>query len=375
MSAAPTRVEVARAGRLSMAGGDGSLPIAGGGPVLAAAWDGSAPHDTRGRPLLDLRISVTDRCSFRCDYCMPIEAFGQDAVFLPRSEILTFEEIVGVVEALLPLGLRKVRLTGGEPLLRRGLPELITQLRAAGPELDLALTTNGMRLAVMADELSAAGLDRVTVSLDSLDATRFAALSGVNADIGPVLEGLETAVAAGLGPLRINTVVRRGVNEEDVLPLVEHFRGTPHMVRFIEFMDVGTTNGWRLDDVLAAADVLATVGAVWPIEPVPDAAMGRVARRWRFIDGAGEVGVIASVSEPFCGGCTRARLSADGRLYTCLFAEEGLDLKGPLRMGLAGEEFSALVARRWLTREDHWSEVRGQATTARAPIEMSYIGG
>lgn len=342
-------------------------------PVSEAVLDGLQ------RPLWDLRVSVTDRCNFRCPYCMPIEAYGQDAEFLPREEILAYEEIVRLVTVMAPLGLRKVRLTGGEPLLRRELTTLIAALRAAVPGIELTLTTNGTRLAALAPALADAGLDRVTVSLDSLDPERYAAMSGVGANVAHVHQGLAAAAAAGLGPIRVNTVLRRGVNDDDVLPLLAFARDSPYQVRFIEYMDVGHTNGWRLDEVVPTAELLDRIAAEWPIEPIEEAATGRVARRWRFADGAGEFGVISSVTEPFCGGCTRARLSAEGRLHTCLFASgDGLDLRAALRDGSSDEALSERLREHWSGRVDRYSEHRGQATAATRPgkrIEMSYIGG
>jgi cyclic pyranopterin phosphate synthase len=332
-----------------------------------------ATLDRLGRPVRDLRISVTDRCNFRCVYCMPREVYGRDHVFLPRAAILSFEEIARVATAFHGLGVRKLRLTGGEPLLRRDLERLVAML-AELPDVDLTLTTNGALLARKARVLADAGLSRVTVSLDSLDDETFRAMNDVETPVAQVLEGIDAAAAAGL-PVKVNTVVKRGLNEEGVLALAERFRGTGHVLRFIEFMDVGHTNGWRLDDVVPAAEIVERIGAVHPLEPVEAAYRGETARRWRYADGAGEVGVIASVTEPFCGDCTRARLSADGKLYTCLFATAGRDLRPVLRNGAGDEELHGLLARIWRVRDDRYSELRTAETAALPRVEMSYIGG
>jgi GTP 3',8-cyclase len=324
--------------------------------------------------LRDLRISVTDRCNFRCRYCMPREVFGADFPFLPRAEMLSFEEIVRVARVFARLGVQKVRLTGGEPLLRRNLPFLIRELAAIGG-LDLALTTNGSLLARAAEELAAAGLGRVTVSLDSLDDAVFARMNDTAVPVAEVLRGIAAAAAAGLGPIKINAVVKRGVNDHTVVDLARHFRGTPHRVRFIEYMDVGATNGWRLDDVVPAAELVERIAAVFPLEPVEPSYRGEVARRWRYEDGAGEIGVISSVSQPFCGDCTRARLSAEGQVYTCLFATRGTDLRGPLRAGASDNELTGLLTNLWRERTDRYSELRSAETVGLRKIEMSYIGG
>jgi GTP 3',8-cyclase len=324
--------------------------------------------------LRDLRISVTDRCNFRCRYCMPREVFGADFPFLPRAEMLSFEEIVRVARVFAGLGVQKVRLTGGEPLLRRNLPFLIRELAAIGG-LDLALTTNGSLLARAAEELAAAGLGRVTVSLDSLDDAVFARMNDTAVPVAEVLRGIAAAATAGLGPIKINAVVQRGVNDHTVVDLARHFRGTPHRVRFIEYMDVGATNGWRLDDVVPAAEIVARIAAVFPLEPVAPGYRGEVARRWRYLDGGGEIGVISSVSRPFCGDCTRARLSAEGQIYTCLFATTGTDLRSPLRAGATDAELADLLASLWRGRSDRYSELRSAETVGLRKIEMSYIGG
>jgi cyclic pyranopterin phosphate synthase len=334
------------------------------------------PHDRLGRHLRDLRVSVTDRCNFRCRYCMPREVFGPEFAFLPRREILSYEEIARLARLCHRLGLRKVRLTGGEPLLRRDLPVLVEML-AALPDVELALTTNGSLLPRRAAELAAAGLDRVTVSLDSLDEAVFRRMNDADFPVSRVLEGIDAALAAGLAPVKVNAVVHRGVNDHTLVDLARHFRGTGVVVRFIEYMDVGTTNGWRMDDVVPAAEIVARLDRELPLEPLPARYPGEVARRYRYADGSGEVGVIASVTQPFCGACTRARLSAEGKLYTCLFATAGTDLRAALRGGATDEELLALLAGVWGAREDRYSEVRTAATAgARAPkVEMSYIGG
>lgn len=334
----------------------------------------AAPRDRLGRPLRDLRISVTDRCNFRCPYCMPREAFGEGFRFLPREALLTFEEIERVTRILHRLGVRKVRLTGGEPLLRRDLPTLVEEL-AALPGIDLALTTNGSLLAEQAEALAAAGLRRVTVSLDALDEEVFRRLNDVDVPLARVLEGIAAAADCGLTPLKLNCVVRRGWNEDQILPLVELARREGYVARFIEYMDVGTTNGWRLDDVLPAREVRAKIEAVHPLEALPPRHVGEVARRFRFRDGGGEVGFISSVSEPFCGDCTRLRLAADGRLFTCLFATQGYDLKSLLRAGADDETLDRALRDLWSRREDRYSELRSAATRELPRVEMSYVGG
>jgi cyclic pyranopterin phosphate synthase len=331
-------------------------------------------RDTLGRPLRDLRISVTDRCNFRCVYCMPKEVFGRDYHFLERRELLTFEEIARVARAFAAHGVRKVRITGGEPLLRRDLERLIELLAAIPGVDDLTLTTNGALLTRKARTLAEAGLDRVTVSLDSLDDETFSAMNDVEFPVQRVLEGIEAAAAAGL-PVKVNTVVKRGLNEGSILDLAGHFRGTGHTLRFIEYMDVGHTNGWRLDEVVPAAEIVRTVDAEWPLEPLEPAYRGEVARRYRYRDGGGEIGVIASVTQPFCGDCTRARLSAEGRLYTCLFAARGHDLRAVVRGGADDGELVEAIGRVWSRRGDRYSELRAEATEDLPKVEMSYIGG
>jgi cyclic pyranopterin phosphate synthase len=332
-------------------------------------------RDKLDRPLRDLRISVTDRCNFRCTYCMPKSIFDREYVFMPRRELLTFEEIERITRISAELGVTKVRITGGEPLVRANLADLI-QMLAAVPGLDdLTMTTNGSLLARNAPALATAGLDRVSVSLDSLNDAAFRDINDADFGVAGVLEGVAAAAAAGLGPVKINVVVIRGVNDAEVVDIANHFRGTGHIVRFIEYMDVGTTNGWRLDDVVPAAEILERIGARFPLEPVDPAYHGEVARRYRYRDGSGEIGVIASVSEPFCGDCTRLRISADGSLYTCLFATTGTDLRGPLRDGASDEELVALLSGMWSGRTDRYSEIRSGDTEGWERIEMSYIGG
>jgi cyclic pyranopterin phosphate synthase len=331
------------------------------------------PIDTLGRPLRDLRISVTDRCNFRCVYCMPKEVFGRGYRFMDRKELLTFEELDRLARVFAGLGVEKVRITGGEPLLRRDLERLVARLAAIGG-LDLTLTTNGALLAQKARALAEAGLRRITVSLDSLDDATFRAMNDVDFPVERVLEGIDEAAAAGL-PVKVNAVVKRGSNDGHVVGLARHFRGTGHVLRFIEFMDVGATNGWRLDDVVPAAEILAAVDAEFPLEPVEPAYRGEVARRWRYRDGAGEIGIIASVTQPFCGDCTRARISAEGRLYTCLFASTGHDLRALVRSGAGDDELRERVAAIWTRRADRYSELRTAGTRMVPKVEMSYIGG
>ncbi len=330
--------------------------------------------------LRDLRISVTDRCNFRCVYCMPKELFGRDYRFLERDELLSFPEIVRLATVSVGIGVRKLRITGGEPLLRRGLEELIAELASlrapSGEPIDLALTTNGAALPVKAEALRAAGLQRVTVSLDSLDDERFQAINDVRFPVSRVLDGIAAAEEAGLAPVKINAVLKRGVNDDEILALAEHFRGTGHVLRFIEYMDVGTSNGWVLDDVVPSAEVVRRIDAVHPLEPLGPSAPGETARRWRYRDGAGEIGVISSVTEAFCGSCTRARVSAEGRLFTCLFASDGLDLRALLRDGADDAALAAALTGTWRDRDDRYSEQRSELTpSAGRRIEMSYIGG
>jgi len=341
----------------------------------AIAPDGGAgPLDRLGRPMRDLRVSVTDRCNFRCPYCMPGEVFGRDFVFLRSDEVLRFEEITRVVRVAAGLGVTKIRLTGGEPLLRRQIEKLVMMI-AAVDGIETALTTNGSLLVGKARALKEAGLGRVTVSLDSLDNTVFQAMNGVGFPVERVLEGIAAAAEAGFGPIKVNVVVKRNINDRGVLDMARFGRENGHTVRFIEFMDVGATNGWRLDDVVPAAEILEAIDAVFPLEAVPADYPGEVARRYRYRDGGGEIGLIASVSQPFCRTCTRARLTADGNLFTCLFATAGHDLRAVLRATEDDAELSALLARVWRARGDRYSEERSSLTSAGKRIEMSYVGG
>jgi GTP 3',8-cyclase len=333
------------------------------------------PHDTRGRPLHDLRISVTDRCNFRCVYCMPRAVFGPDHAFLPRAELLTFEEITRLVAIFTRLGVEKVRLTGGEPLVRRELPTLVASLAAIPGVRDLTLTTNGVLLPDHASALKEAGLHRVTVSLDADDDATFMRMNDAGVPVSRVLAGIEAAEAAGLGPIKLNMVVKRGWNEHAVLPMARRFRGTGRILRFIEYMDVGHSNGWRLDEVITADEILGTITTEFPLEPMPPTKQGEVAERYRYTDGAGEIGIIASVSRPFCGDCNRARLSADGQLYTCLFATAGHDLRSLMRGGASDVEIESAVRDIWEARDDRYSEIRSAETVALPKVEMSYIGG
>ncbi len=331
--------------------------------------------DRSGRVLRDLRISVTDRCNFRCRYCMPREVFGPDFAFLAREELLTFEEIARVVRVAVPLGVRKIRLTGGEPLLRRGIEELVALLSGIDGVEDLAMTTNGSLLAAHARSLRAAGLRRVTVSLDSLDEAVFRAMSDVKLPLAQVLDGIAAAEAAGFTRIKLNAVVKRGVNDGGIVDLARYGHEHGYTVRFIEYMDVGATNGWRLDDVVPADEIVERIAAELPLEPLEANYDGEVAQRYRFRDGAGEVGVISSVTQPFCGTCTRARLSAVGEVFTCLFAARGRDLRGALRGGAGDDELAALLTGTWQARDDRYSQLRSHATPGLPKVEMSYIGG
>jgi cyclic pyranopterin phosphate synthase len=363
-------------------GGAVAYPDGMAGAANAVAGSG-APVDLRGRAMRDMRISVTDRCNFRCVYCMPKEIFGRDFAFLDRAEILTFEEIARLVRIGVAHGVRKVRLTGGEPLLRKGLEELISDIAALrtpdGDSVDIALTTNGSALAVKAQSLYDAGLKRVTVSLDSLDDATFRAMNDVNFPVAKVLHAIDVAQDVGLGPIKINVVVKRGLNDQDIVALARHFHGTGFVVRFIEFMDVGSTNGWRMDDVVPSAEVVARINAELPLEPVASEYVGEVASRWRYTDGGGEIGVISSVTAPFCGTCPRVRISTEGKLFTCLFADRGHDLRALMRGGCSDAELESAMASIWRARDDHYSEVRSSLTEKlrHRPhrVEMSYIGG
>jgi len=331
--------------------------------------------DTLDRPLRDLRISVTDRCNFRCVYCMPKEIFGPDYQFLRRSQILTFEEITRLARLFVAHGVRKIRLTGGEPLVRRDLHLLISMLARISPDLDLTLTTNGSLLARQAQALKDAGLKRVTVSLDSLDNEVFKAMNDVNFPVEKVLDGMDAAAHVGLGPVKVNMVVKRGMNESSILPMARFFREKGYILRFIEYMDVGHTNGWKMDDVVSAAEIVKLIHAEMPLEPLGPNYRGEVAGRWRYKDGSGEIGVIASVTQPFCRDCNRARLSAEGKLYTCLFAVNGHDFRELLRGGATDDQISQVIARLWSRRDDRYSEIRSENTVSLPKVEMSHIGG
>ncbi len=331
--------------------------------------------DTLNRPLRDLRISVTDRCNFRCIYCMPKEKFGADHPFLERSQILTFEEITRLVQIFLPHGVRKIRLTGGEPLVRKDLHQLVGMLSAVSSDLDLTLTTNGSLLAKQAQALKEAGLRRVSVSLDSLDDAIFKVMNDVDFPVRKVIEGMDAAAEAGLGPIKVNMVVKRGLNESSILPMARFFREKGYILRFIEYMDVGHTNGWRMDDVVPAGEIIKMVNAEMPLEPADPNYQGEVAERWRYKDGSGEIGVIASVTQAFCRDCNRARLSAEGKLYTCLFSIKGHDLRDLLRSSATDEEISQTIARIWGGRSDRYSELRSENTINLPKVEMSHIGG
>jgi cyclic pyranopterin phosphate synthase len=336
-------------------------------------------HDRRGRTLHDLRISVTDRCNFRCTYCMPKEVFDKNYSFLPHGDLLTFEEITRLARLFVAHGVAKIRLTGGEPLLRKNIERLIGMLAdlrtPAGQPIDLTLTTNGSLLARKARSLVEAGLKRVSVSLDGLDDAVFRRMNDVDFPVSAVLAGIEAAAAAGLAPIKVNMVVQRGVNDDQILPMARHFKATGHILRFIEFMDVGSSNGWRLDDVVPAAEIVRRVGAEFPLRVLDANYTGEVAERWAYADGMGEVGVIASVTQAFCGDCTRARLSTDGKLYLCLFAQHGYDLRKLLRSDVDDDRLSTAIAGIWRARADRYSELRGDATAGLKKVEMSYIGG
>jgi len=338
-------------------------------------------RDLLDRPLHDLRISVTDRCNLRCRYCMPREVYGPGHVFLPRSELLSFEEIARLTRVLADQGVQKLRLTGGEPLLRRGLERLVEMLAGIDGIREVALTTNGLLLAGKAQSLADAGLSRVTVSLDALDDATLHAISDAPISTARVLEGIDAALSAGLSPVKVNMVVRRGLNDSSVLAMAERFRHRPQILRLIEYMDVGSSNGWRAEDVVAGAEIVASISEHWPLEPVAPSYAGEVASRYRYRDGGGEIGVIHSVSEPFCASCTRARLSADGKLFTCLFARRGHDLRALLRGGADDRAIAARTRAIWSARGDRYSAERalreqsGEAREHRQKVEMSYIGG
>jgi cyclic pyranopterin phosphate synthase len=333
------------------------------------------PLDTLNRPLHDLRISVTDRCNFRCTYCMPKEVFGRNYQFMPQADLLSFEEIERIARAFVGLGVRKLRLTGGEPLMRRELETLIAQLAAIPGAEDIALTTNGSFPLERIQSLKAAGLKRMTVSLDALDDPTFKSMNDVDFPVQAVLDWIEASAAAGLGPVKVNMVVKRGVNEHSILPMARYFREHGHILRFIEYMDVGHSNGWRMDDVVTARQIFDAINAELPLEPLDPNYRGEVAERYRYTDGRGEIGIISSVSQPFCGTCTRARISADGKLYTCLFAINGADLRSLLRAGASEADLQAAVAAVWQKRADRYSELRSANTGDLPKVEMSYIGG
>ncbi len=332
--------------------------------------------DAIKRPLLDLRISVTDRCNFRCQYCMPKDIFGKDYQFLPHDELLTFEEILRFVNSIVPFGIGKIRITGGEPLARKDVEVLIGMLREAHPDLEIAMTTNGSLLPQKAKKLKENGLDRITVSLDALDDATFMAMNDVNFPVEKVLDGICAAEEFDLHPIKINMVVKRGVNGQSILPMAEYFRERGHTLRFIEYMDVGSTNGWKMADVMPASEILDLIREVYPLEPVDPNLPGDVAKRWKYTDGKGEIGLIASVTDPFCGDCSRLRLSAPGELFTCLFAREGHDVKSLIRGGASDQEIANFVSSLWHRRDDNYSEMRTQQGSKDPKrIEMSYIGG
>jgi GTP 3',8-cyclase len=343
--------------------GSSPAPVFSGGELL----------DTRRREMRDLRISVTDRCNFRCTYCMPREVFDASYRFLPHEAILSFEEIARLARVFVGLGVQKIRLTGGEPLVRRHLHRLVEML--AKLDVEVTLTTNGSLLAAQAPSLARAGLRRVTVSLDSLDDSTFRAMNDADFPVAKVLEGIDAAADAGLGPIKINMVVKRGVNDRGIVPMAERWRGSGHIIRYIEFMDVGSTNGWRMDDVVPSNEVIKMISSVWPLQAIDANYPGEVAERWRYRDGAGEIGVISSVTQAFCSSCTRMRLSTEGSLYTCLFAHAGHDLKRLVRGGASDDELRNEIAAVWQRRADRYSEIRTADTAKARKVEMSYIGG
>jgi cyclic pyranopterin phosphate synthase len=361
--------------------GDARSPL----PPVPAILEAPTGHlnDALARPLHDLRISVTDRCNFRCVYCMPKEVFDKDYAYLPHSALLSFEELTRIASLFVAHGVEKIRLTGGEPLLRKNIEHLVAQLRAlptpSGRPLDLTLTTNGSLLARKAQALKDAGLDRVTVSLDALDDATFKRMNDVDFAVSDVLEGIEAAHAAGLGPIKVNMVVKRGMNDDQILPMARHFKGTPYILRFIEYMDVGASNGWNLDEVVPSGEVVDRIAAELPLAPLSANYSGETAARWRYLDGGGEIGLISSVTQAFCKDCSRARLSTEGKLYTCLFATRGHDLRALLRTGRSDAEISSAIAGLWRLRADRYSETRTINTAGiergGKKVEMSYIGG
>jgi cyclic pyranopterin phosphate synthase len=344
-------------------------------PPAAAAprYDGAPLADMRGRPMRDLRISVTDRCNFRCTYCMPRAVFDADYKFLPHAAILSFEEIARLAGIFVGLGVQKIRLTGGEPLLRKDLPRLVAMLAPLGA--DLTLTTNGSTLVKHARALKDAGLNRITVSLDSLDEATFRAMNDADFAVEKVLDGIAAAANAGFNPVKVNMVVKHGVNDHQIVEAARHWRDTGHILRFIEFMDVGSTNGWRMDDVIPSAEVVRRISEAFPLEQVEPNYPGEVAERWRYRDGAGEIGVVSSVTQAFCRDCNRMRLSTEGSLYTCLFAQRGHDLKALLRGGATDDAIQDAIAAVWRVRDDRYSEIRTAETAKLRKVEMSYIGG
>ncbi|HTN67674.1 MAG TPA: GTP 3',8-cyclase MoaA [Burkholderiaceae bacterium] len=349
-------------------------------PVQSEAPSGLLT-DALQRPLHDLRISVTDRCNFRCVYCMPKELFGKNYAFLPHTSLLSFEEITRLARLFVAHGVEKIRLTGGEPLLRKDIEGLIAQLgelrTTAGRPLDMTLTTNGSILAQKAQALKDAGLKRVTVSLDSLDDATFKRMNDVDFPVAKVLHGIDVAHRVGLGPIKVNMVVKRGMNEHEIVPMARHFQGTPFILRFIEYMDVGASNGWKMDEVVPSSEVVRRIDTALPLERIPPNYPGETAERWRYRDGSGEIGLISSVTKAFCHSCSRVRLSTEGKLYTCLFATSGHDLRALLRGGRSDEEISSAIEHLWRVRSDRYSELRaaGAVTPALKKIEMSYIGG
>ena len=349
-----------------------AIPVSAGSSP-AAVFSGGELADTRGREMRDLRISVTDRCNFRCTYCMPREVFDASYRFLPHGAILSFEEIARLARVFVGLGVQKIRLTGGEPLVRRHLHRLVEML--AKLDVEVTLTTNGSLLAAQAPSLARAGLRRVTVSLDSLDDATFRAMNDADFPVAKVLEGIDAAADAGLGPIKINMVVKRGVNDRGIVPMAERWRGSGHIIRYIEYMDVGSTNGWRMDDVVPSVEIIKMISSVWPLEPIDPNYPGEVAERWRYSDAAGEIGVISSVTQAFCSSCTRMRLSTEGSLYTCLFAHAGHDLKRLVRGGASDDELRNEIAAVWQRRGDRYSEIRTAETAKARKVEMSYIGG
>ncbi len=335
----------------------------------------TTPRDQLGRALRDLRLSVTDRCNFRCGYCMPKEIFGPDHAFLPKSDILTFEELARLARVFVSLGVEKIRLTGGEPLLRRNLPDLISQIAVIDGVKDIALTTNGSALVPLARQLREAGLKRITVSLDALDDHIFRAMNDVDFPVHRVLNGIDAALEAGFGPIKINMVVKRGLNDHEIVSMAQRFCGPQFILRYIEYMDVGNSNGWRLDDVVPAAEIISKIRREILLQPLQPNYEGEVARRYRHADGGGEIGIIASVTQPFCSTCTRARVSADGHLYMCLFASEGHDLRALLRSSLSDDNLVQAIAAMWRSRDDRYSDLRTSGASVRLKEEMSVMGG